>query len=113
MANAYVSDSAGSAKFSKWGSLPNSISTALASAATVTPLSYISVVTGTVSISSIVLPWPGFEGEIVLIYTDATPGVTATGGTTGIAIALATTVVRYKALVMVYTINTGLWYPSY
>lgn len=113
MANAYATDGLGSARFAQFGNLVNSISTGLASATTITPLSYISIVTGTVQIQNIVLPWPGFEGEILLIFTDVAPGVTLTGGTTGIALALATTVVRYKQLTMTYSANTGFWYPSY
>ncbi len=112
MANAYSNDGLG-LQFFGYGSAVQRISTTLASATTLTPLSAITIVTGTVGVQNIVLPWPGFEGTIQLIYTDPSPAATQTGGTTGIAIALATTVVRYKVLEMTYSQITGLWYPSY
>ncbi len=113
MANAYANDGLGQAKMAVYGTPVNGISTTLASATTITPLSYISIVTGTAGVQNIVLPWPGFEGTLVLIFTDVSPAATQTGGTTGIAIALATTVVRFKALEITYSAITALWYPSY
>lgn len=112
MANAYSSDGLGIAKFG-FGSAVNPVSYTLASATTLTPVSYITMVTGTVAVQNITLPWPGFEGPLTLIFTNATPAATLTGGTTGIAIAKATTVVQYLALEMVYSATSGLWYPSY
>jgi len=113
MANSYINDLVGGPHFATFGNPVNPISTSLAAATTFTPLSYISIVTGTAQIQNIVLPWPGFEGDIVLIFTNGSPGATLTGGTTGIAIALATTVVSLKALTMTYSALTGLWYPGY
>jgi hypothetical protein len=113
MANSYANDGIGQQHFAAFGTPVNPISTTIASAATLTPLSLITIVTGTVGVQNITLPWPGFEGSIILIYTDSSPAATQTGGTTGIAIALATTVVRYKQLEMTYSQITGLWYPSY
>jgi hypothetical protein len=113
MANVYLNDGIGGRYFAIYGDLVNSISNTIASATTLIPLSSISIVTGTVGVQNIQLPWPGFEGTIQLIYTDGAPGATQTGGTAGIAIALATTIIRYKTLEMAYSAITGLWYPSY
>lgn len=113
MANGYANDGIGGPHFAQFGNAVNSICSSLASATTITPLSYVSIVTGTVQIQNIVLPWPGFEGELILIFTNGSPGATLTGGTAGIAIALATTVVQFKALTMCFSSTTGLWYPSY
>lgn len=110
----YANDGLGMPKFALFGNAVNPISTTIASATTIAPPSYITIVTGTVQVANINLPWPGFEGDVVLIFTDAAPGATLTNGTvTGGTIVLATTVVRYKALVMTYSQLTGLWYPSY
>jgi|SRR6266850_7464242 len=113
MAFTYTSDGPGMQHFAIFGTPVNPISTTIASATTLIPLSYISIVTGTVGVQNIQLPWAGFEGDIILIYTDAAPAATQTGGTTGMAIVLATTVVRYKALCMTYSQINSIWYPSY
>src|SRR6266850_6570371 len=113
MAFTYANDGLGMARFALFGNAVNPISTSMAAATTLIPLSYLTVVTGTGQVQNIQLPWPGFEGDIVLVYTDASPGVTLTGGTTGMALALATTPVRYKALTFTYVSLTALWYPSY
>jgi hypothetical protein len=110
---AYANDGLGMPKFALFGDSVNPIETSIAAATLFTPLSYVSIVTGTAQIQSIALPWPGFAGDIVLIYTDASPGATLTGGTAGMAIQLATTAVRYKALTMTYSQLNGIWYPSY
>lgn len=110
----YANDGLGMAAFAMFGNAVNPISRTIASATTISPASYISIVTGTAQVANINLPWPGFEGDIVLIYTDAAPGATLTNGTvTGATLALATTVVRYKALTFTYVQLTGLWYPGY
>lgn len=112
-ANGYINDLTGGPHFATFGNPVTPISTSIAAATIFTPLSYISVVTGTAQIQNIVLPWPGFEGDIVLVFTNGSPGATLTGGTAGIAIALATTVVSLKALTMTFVALQGLWYPSY
>lgn len=113
MANAYANDGLGFPFFADFGNPGNRVAYPLASATTITPMSLITVITGSAQIQNINLPWPGFEGDIKLIFTDVAPGATLIGGTTGIAIQLATTVVRYKTLTMTYVQSTGLWYPSY
>ena len=109
----YVNDGVGYAKFAIFGTPVNPISSTIASATTIAPLTYASIVTGTAQIQNINLPWPGFEGDLILIFTDPSPGATLTGGVNGAALALATTVVRFKALTMTYSQITGLWYPGY
>lgn len=110
----YANDGLGMPLFALFGNAVNPISKTIASATTISPGSYLSLVTGTAQIANINLPWPGFEGDIVLIFTDVSPGATLTNGTvTGGTIVLATTVVRYKALTMTYSQITGLWYPGY
>lgn len=109
----YANDGLGMPHFALFGNLVNPISVTLASATTLTVQSYLTIVTGTAQVQNIPPPWPGFEGDIVLIFTNASPGATLTGGTAGAAIAVATTVVQFKALTMTYSQITGLWYPSY
>ena len=109
----YANEGAGSAKFAIFGDPVNPISTSLASATTLAVVSYLTIVTGTVQVQNIQVPWPGFEGDIVLVYTNGAPGATLTGGTSGMAIALATTVVQFKALTMTYSQINSIWYPSY
>jgi hypothetical protein len=78
------------------------------------PTSYITVVSGTAELTTIVLPWAGFAGTVCFIPTGAFTG--ATGGTasaTAGAIGKAFTAVAAKALFLTYVPSTGLWYPSY
>lgn len=79
----------------------------VASAATISPTSFCQHVSGTTQINTINLPYAGFHGSIVLI-----PDGLWSTGTSG-NIALATTAVVGKAVVMTYTPSTGKWYPSY
>jgi len=76
------------------------------------PLAYIEHVSGTVAITTIALPWPGFTGSIILIpdgvFTTTTAG---TSDGTNQAIALASTAVVSKAMIMTY--DGTKWYPSY
>lgn len=109
----YANDGIGMPHFALFGNIVNPISNTIASATTFSPLSYVTFVTGTAQIQNIVIPWPGFEGDIVLIFTNGAPGATLTGGTAGIALALASTPVQNKALTMTYSQINGLWYPSY
>src|ERR1022692_4910342 len=50
----------------------------LASAATIAPVSGITHISGTAAISTITLPWPGFQGTITLVADGAWE--TITGG---------------------------------
>jgi len=81
----------------------------IASAATIAPAKYINFVSGTTTISTITAPsaLSASGGQITLIPTGLWS--TATGGN----IALASTAVVGKALIMTYDSGTALWYPSY
>jgi hypothetical protein len=80
---------------------------ALASAATIAPTHAVHHVTGTTNVVNITPPWTGFTGQIVLI-PDAIFATTAAGN-----IALASTAVVSKALIMTYDPVAAKWYPSY
>jgi hypothetical protein len=81
----------------------------IASASTIAPTSYITFISGTTTINTITPPSPLsiYGGQIVLIPT----GLFLTGVAGNIAI--ATTSVVSKALIMVYDTTTAKWYPSY
>ena len=81
----------------------------IASAATIAPTKRITFVSGTTTIDTITAPSPisSTGGQITLIPT----GVFATS--TAGNIALATTAVVSKALIMTYDQATAKWYPSY
>lgn len=80
----------------------------LASAATIQPTTPVSFVSGTTTINTITVP-PQMVGggQITLIPT----GLWSTG-TSG-NIALATTGVVSRALILTYDAATAKWYPSY
>jgi len=71
------------------------------------PTGYMTVVSGALAITGISLPYPAFQGTIVLIPTGAFTTTTATN------IAIASTAVVGKALAMTYYPQTQKWYPSY
>ena len=81
----------------------------IASATTIAPSTAISFVSGVTPIATITAPVPisGTGGQITLIPT----GIFTT--TTGGNIALASTAVVSKALIMTYDAGTGKFYPSY
>ena len=81
----------------------------IASASTIAPTKYISLVSGTTTINTITAPsaLSGSGGQITLIPT----GLWSTSISGNIA--LATTAVVNKALIMTYNSGTALWYPSY
>ena len=81
----------------------------IASATTIQPMNNIVFISGTTAVVTITPP-PDFAtagGFIILIPT----GVFTT--TTAGNIALASTAVVSKALIMTYDPGTGKWYPSY
>ncbi len=82
---------------------------AIVAAATIAPKRVVTRVTGTVPVATITPPNAYFNGPLWLISSDATPFTTITTGN----ILLATTVVRYKALALVFDPSTAKWYPSY
>ena len=81
----------------------------LASAGTITLTEAVSFVSGTTTVSTITVPssFSTGGGQITLIPT----GLWATN--TAGNVALATTAVVSKALIMTYDSATGKWYPSY
>ena len=81
----------------------------IASASTIAPAKQVSFVSGTTTISTITAPAPisSGGGQITLIPTGLWS--TDTAGN----IALATTAVVSKALILTYDTTTGKWYPSY
>ena len=79
-----------------------------ASASAITPIADVHFVSGTTAIASINVPARlGEGGQITLI-----PSAAWTTNTSG-NIAVASTAVPGKALVMTYIKTTGKWYPSY
>lgn len=79
----------------------------VSSATSITPTGKIFHVTGTTTVQTIVLPYTGFVGPLVIIPD----GVFVTGLTGNIA--LASTTVVGKALSYYYDVGTSKWYPSY
>ena len=81
----------------------------IASASTIAPTNPITFVSGTTQITTITAPSgiTTYGGQITLIPTGL--WTTATSGN----IALATTAVVSKALIMTYDAGTSKWYPSY
>lgn len=80
----------------------------IASATTITPLNPINFVSGTTAIATITVP-PSLVGggQLTLIPT----GIFTT--TTAGNIALASTAVVSKSLILTYDATTAKWYPSY
>ena len=87
----------------------NAAAPTIASAATIAPTTNIVFVSGTTAIATITPPAPisTTGGQIIIIPTGA-----FTTNTTG-NIALASTAVVNRALIMVYDSTTTKWYPSY
>ena len=81
----------------------------IASATTIAPTTAIAFVSGTTPVATITAPSPisTAGGQITLIPTGAF--TTTTGGN----IALASTAVVSKALIMTYDVTAVKWYPSY
>lgn len=79
------------------------------------PLQRVQRVSGTAAMTTLGLPWPDFEGDVVFIptavFTWATGGAAAT--TLAAPFALAGSAVIGKALTFTFLRITGLWYPSY
>ena len=83
----------------------------IASATTIAPTAYITFISGTTSIATITVPQAliATGGQIILIPKDTPTFSTTAAGN----IALASTAVQYKALIMTYDATTTKWYPSY
>lgn len=80
----------------------------IASSATIAPTTFLTFVSGSVPLATITPPVSGAH-LLGFIFTSASPGVTATTGN----IAIATTTVLSKMLLMGYDPNTAKYYPSY
>ena len=80
----------------------------LASAATIAPVTFLTDVSGTVPITTITPPVTG-QHMLAFRFTNAAPGVTGTTGN----LAISTTTVTTKVLLMVYDPTSAKYYPSY
>lgn len=84
------------------------VGTALASATTIAPVSFATHVTGTAAIATITPP-PGFiSGGHLILIPDGIFTTTNAGN-----IALASTAVISKALIMTWDATAAKWFPSY
>jgi hypothetical protein len=90
------------------GSSGVSLGTAIASAATIAPVTHVVHVTGTTTISTITVPVGLPSGGSITLIPD---GLWST--TTGGNIAIASTGVVSKSLIMTWDNTQSLWYPSY
>ena len=96
-----------SAVWATLGSSGSYTSTAVASATSITPTAKVMPISGAVAIQTIVATGLNAGDTITLLPQDASTFTTITGGN----ILLATTGVRYKALIMTFD-GTNFW-PSY
>jgi hypothetical protein len=99
------------AKFTINGILGGKIGTAIASAATIAPTSMFVHVTGTTTINTITAPTGCTTSGVGCVITLIPDGLWFTGTSGNIAI--ASTAVLSKALIMTYDPATAKWYPSY
>jgi hypothetical protein len=83
--------------------------TTIAAAATIAPTRLLTRLTGTVPVATITPPNAYFNGPLYLLTTSASVFTTVTTGN----IALASTAVQNKLLVMMYDPTALKWYPSY
>lgn len=81
----------------------------LAAAATIAPKRLVTRITGTVPIATITPPTPYFNGPIYLVATGASVFTTLTTGN----IAIASTAVLGKLLILAYDPSLAKWYPNY
>lgn len=93
------------------GLYPAAVGSSIASASTIAPTSPITHVTGTTTINTITAPslfaQSGYGGHLILI-----PDGLWSTGTSG-NIAIGSTAVVSKALILTYDNGTSKWYPSY
>lgn len=83
----------------------------LASAATITPTTKLTRLSGTVSITTIVPPVSGYC-ELTLVFDSAYANALNTGVTTRGGIAVAYTSVVNRPIDVCFDPVTGLWYPK-
>ena len=80
----------------------------IASAATIYPKTDLIRVSGTTSVSTIVPPYSGFSGILLVVATDAAGFATLTTGNIALAVSLTTS----KVVAFVYSKLAGAWYPG-
>jgi hypothetical protein len=83
---------------------PNTI----ASAAVVTPVSFISFISGTTDIATVTPPVEG-QHLLTFIFTDSSPGDILTTGNVLIG---TTTVAQYSIVLLFYNPNQAKYYPA-
>lgn len=79
-----------------------------AAATTIAPRADLNFVSGTTNVSTILPPFGGFSGCLVLVATDPAGFATVTGGNIALAVSLTTN----KATLFVYSKKNNLWYPG-
>jgi len=82
----------------------------IASATTIVPIAYHTIITGTADITTITIPYVGFAGTLAFTFVTSGPGDFETSADN---IAAHVNAVRYQTVFMTYSQITGLWYPSY
>ena len=84
------------------------VGAALASASTIAPISFVTHVTGTAAVNTVTPP-PGFiSGGHIILIPDGIFTTTAAGN-----IAIASTAVVSKALILTWDAGVSKWFPSY
>jgi len=82
--------------------------TTVASAATIRPkLATLVNITGSTAIATIVPPFAGFSGILILVPKDGTLGLLTSGN-----ISIAVTMAQNRATVLVYSKKNGVWAPG-
>lgn len=79
----------------------------VASAATIVPLSDLVNLTGSTAIATIIPPFAGFSGIMILVPKDGTLGLLTTGN-----ISIAVTMAQNRATVLVYSAANNVWAPG-
>jgi hypothetical protein len=98
-------------QFSTVQSVAQPLPTTLASAATLTPTTKFTRVTGTTKITTIVPPVSGYC-ELTLVFTSAYADALDTGVVTKGGIAVKYTSVIDRPIDVCFDPRTGLWYPK-
>lgn len=79
----------------------------LASAATITPKTDLVNITGSTAIATIIPPFAGFSGILILVPKDGTVATLTTGN-----ISIAVTMPQNRATVLVYSKKNNVWAPG-
>lgn len=79
----------------------------LASASSISPKTDMVNLTGSTAIATIVPPYAGFSGILILVPKDGTLGLLTTGN-----IAIAVTMPLNRATVLTYSKKNDVWYPG-